>query len=191
MTQQTAKETATEDGPLPTEPEALYARLDALGIPYALHEHPPIFTVAEGAHLKASIPGVHCRNLFVRDKKERMFLIVVPNETRLDMKKLPALLGCDRLSFGSQERLWTHLGVRPGSVCPFAIVNDTENKVRIVLDAEMMKAARVNYHPLRNHLTIGLAPEGLVRFIEACGHEARIVDLAPAAPDEQAQEEQP
>ena len=88
MTQQTAKETAApaaEDGPLPTEPEALYARLGALGIPYALHEHPPIFTVAESAHLKATIPGVHCRNLFVRDKKERMFLIVVPNETRIDM----------------------------------------------------------------------------------------------------------
>jgi Ala-tRNA(Pro) deacylase len=167
---------------LPTEPEALYARLDSLGVAYAVHEHPPIFTVAEGEHLKDGIPGVHCRNLFIRDKKERMFLVVVPNETKVDLKKLPDVLGCDRISFGSAERLWQYLGVRPGSVCPFAIINDTDNKVQIVLDADMMQAARVNYHPLRNHLTIGLAPAGLIKFIESCGHAPRIIDLKPAAP---------
>jgi Ala-tRNA(Pro) deacylase len=176
-------ESPAPDGPLPTEPEDLYARLGSLGVAYDIHEHPPIFTVAEGEHLKENIPGVHCRNLFIRDKKERMFLVVVPNETKIDLKKLPALLGCDRISFGSADRLWRHLGVRPGSVCPFAIINDKNNDVQIVLDARMMEAARVNYHPLRNHLTIGLAPAGLLRFIESCGHAPRIIDLAPAAPD--------
>jgi Ala-tRNA(Pro) deacylase len=172
-----APEHAAPDAPLPTEPEGLYARLREIGVAFEVHEHPPIFTVAEGEHLKARIPGVHCRNLFVRDKKERMFLIVLANETRVDMKTLPALLGCDRLSFGSPERLWQYLGVRPGSVCPFAIINDTRNEVEIILDAGMMRAERVNYHPLRNHLTIGLSPQGLLQFIDSCGHVPRMIDF--------------
>lgn len=152
-------------------------------IAYDLHSHKPIFTVEEGEHLKASIPGIHCRNLFVRDKKEEMFLVVAANETRIDMKKLADVLGCGRLSFGSPDRLWRHLGIRPGSVCPFCIINDKEKKVRIMLDKHMMQAKRMNVHPLDNSMTVGLAPPDLIRFIEYVGHKPEIVDLTPAAPD--------
>lgn len=176
-------ETANEQA-LPTTPEMLYERLAALGISYELHEHQPVFTVAESAHLTAQIPGVHTRNLFVRDKKGVMFLIVAAHETPVDLKKLQGLLGCGRLSFGSADRLWQYLGVRPGSVCPFAIINDTGGAVTIMLDKDMMAAQRVNYHPLENDKTVGLAPDDLVKFIESTGHQAHILDLSPAAPDE-------
>jgi Ala-tRNA(Pro) deacylase len=177
------QQTAENPPPLPTTPEDLYARLDSLGIAYTVHSHPRVFTVEESAPLKAGIPGVHCRNLFLRDRNEAMALVVAANETRIDLKKLAPVIGLGRLSFGSAERLWRHLGVRPGSVCPFAIINDKDNAVRIVLDAAMMKAELVNYHPLENDRTVGLPPAGLVKFVESCGHRAEIVDLSPAAPD--------
>lgn len=169
--------------PLPTPAEALLATLDHLAVTYSLHHHPPVFTVEESAPLKAAIPGVHCRNLFLRDKKEKMFLVVAANETRIDLKKLQDVLGCERLSFGSADRLWRHLGVRPGSVCPFALINDKNHAVTVILDRDMMAAAIINYHPMENHLTIGLSPADLIRFVEFCGHTPHITDLTPAAPD--------
>ncbi len=168
---------------IPTSPEDLFAQFESLGISCELHHHEPIFTVAEGLHLKENIPGLHCRNLFVRDKKGTMFLVVAANETQIDLKKLPNLLGCGRLSFGSPERLWTYLGIRPGSVCPFCIVNDTEGQVQVILDRYMMGAEIVCYHPLDNAMTIGLTPADLIRYIESTGHEAQVVDLEDAAPD--------
>ena len=173
-----------EEQDLPTTPSNLLEILKNLEISYELHHHEPIFTVEEGAHLKESIPGLHCRNLFVRDKKEEMFLVVAANETRIDMKKLAGILGCGRLSFGSPDRLWRHLGIRPGSVCPFCIINDSDKKVRIMLDQSMMQAGRVNYHPMDNAMTIGLSPADLIRFIEQADHRPEIVDLSAAAPDE-------
>lgn len=162
---------------LPTTPERLFEILEELGIAYDLHRHDPIFTVAEGLHLKKSIPGLHCRNLFLRDKKKRMFLVVAANETAVDLKALPELLGCGRLSFGSPERLWKHLGIRPGSVCPFCVVNDRSGDVGVILDKYMMSADIVCYHPLDNSMTIGLTPDDLIKFIEYTGHRPVIVDL--------------
>jgi Ala-tRNA(Pro) deacylase len=114
-----------------------------------------------------------------------MYLIVAANETEVDMKKLQGLLGSDRLSFGSPDRLWQYLGIRPGSVCPFCIVNDHGNEIQVILDKYMMEAEIVNYHPLDNAMTIGLTPEDLIKFIEYTGHKPRTVDLAPAAPGNQ------
>ena len=173
----------TEPEKLPASPEELLKILENLRIGFEIHHHEPIFTVAEGEHLKAAIPGTHCRNLFVRDKKEQMFLIVAANETLIDMKKLSDVLQCGRLSFGSPDRLWKHLGIRPGSVCPFCIVNDKDKQVRIMLDQQMMQAARINVHPLDNAMTVGLSPADLIRFIEHVGHKPEIVDLSAAAPD--------
>jgi Ala-tRNA(Pro) deacylase len=169
--------------PLPVNAAALLARLQELGIGYELYHHEPVFSVAESEHLKAQIPGLHCRNLFLRDKKEKMFLVVAANETAVDLKKLEGVLGCDRLSFGSSGRLWRYLGVRPGSVCPYAIINDKGGAVSIILDQSMMAADLVDYHPMENHLTICVAPADLVKFIESTGHRAHIIDLSPAAPD--------
>ena len=168
---------------LPTTPAQLMAELDRLGISYELHKHDPVFTVSESAYLKAHIPGIHCRNLFLRDKKKKMYLVVAANETAVDLKKLQHVIGSDRLSFGSAERLWENLGVWPGSVCPFAIINDTKGTVRIVLDKTMMDGDLVNYHPMINSMTVCLIPDDLKKFIKATGHEPEVIDLRPAAPD--------
>lgn len=162
---------------LPTSPTMLLAVLEGLGIFYKIYNHPPIFTVAEGAHLKESIPGVHCRNLFLCDKKKAMTLVVVANETKVDLKALEEKLGGARLSFGSPDRLWTYLGIYPGAVCPFAVVNDKNHEIGLVLDAAMMRAETVCYHPLDNAQTIALAPADLLKFFAHTGHSPKILDL--------------
>ena len=170
---------------LPTSPDQLLQYLDSLDIRYRLYEHEAVFTVAESLGIERAMDGVHCRNLFLCDKKKKMFLVVAANETAIDLKKLPAVIGSDRLSFGSAERLWTYLGVRPGSVCPYAVINDRDRAVTVILDAAMMRGAIVNYHPLVNTKTIGVKPDDLVKFIRSCGHEPQITDLSPAAPDKE------
>jgi Ala-tRNA(Pro) deacylase len=162
----------------PTSPKELLEQLDSLRIAYTLYEHPPIFTVAAGLEMERDMPGIHCRNLFLRDKKKAMFLISAANETAIDLKKLETLLPCDRISFGSPERLWDNLGVRPGSVCPYAMINDTERLVTPVLDAYMMQGEIVNFHPLINTMTIGVSPQGLLEFFRSLGREPRIVDFS-------------
>lgn len=179
----TAPEKKPDLPPLPTTENDVLEKLQALDIHYEYYEHDPIFTVEEGAHLKADIPGVHCRNLFMRDKKKNSYLLVAANETQIDLKKLPDVIGAGRLSFGSPDRLWEYLGIRPGSVNPFTVMNDPEHKVDLILDADMMAAEIVNYHPMDNAATIGLTPADLIRFFEALDYPYRIVDLKAAAPD--------
>ena len=162
---------------LPTGPVALLGMLKGLGIDFKIYNHPPIFTVAEGAHLKESIPGTHCRNLFLCDKKKAMTLVVAANETKVDLKAPEAKLGCARLSFGSPDRLWKYLGIFPGAVCPFALVNDKNREVGLVLDAYMMRAETVCYHPLDNAQTIALSPFDLLKFFVHTGHSPKILDL--------------
>jgi Ala-tRNA(Pro) deacylase len=170
---------------LPTSSDDLMAGLKKLGIDFTLYHHEAVFTVAESNKVDAGIEGTHCRNLFLRDKKKKNFLLVLQNATDVDIKKLPEIIGSDRLSFGSADRLWEYLGVRPGSVCPFSIINDTNHQVKILLDKSMMETEIVNYHPLINTRTVGLKPADLIKFIESTGHEAHIVDLSPAKPEEE------
>jgi len=165
----------------PATPDALFARLAALGIAAATHHHAAVFTVEEAQALRGALPGAHCKSLFLRDKKGRQFLVVCLEDRRIDMKALAGIIGAGRLSFGSPERLRAALGVEPGSVTPFAAINDeARHAVAIVLDAEMMRAPLVNYHPLINTMTTALAPADLLRFLEATGHRPRIADLDPA-----------
>lgn len=168
---------------LPTTPEELLKILDSLEISYESHSHKPVFTVAESEDVEAEIPGVHCRNLFLKDKKDRMFLVVAANTTRIDLKKLEKIIDSGRLSFGSADRLMKYLGIYPGAVCPFTAINDKDRAVKIILDAAMMAAALVGYHPLDNARTITLRPADLMKFFDHTGHEAAILDLTPAAPD--------
>ena len=164
---------------LPTTPDDLFKILQQLKIPYDLHHHAPIFTVEEGVHLKAEIPGTHCRNLFLRDKKKRMFLITAANETEIDLKSLESetMLNCGLLSFGCPDRLWDHLGIRPGSVNPFTLINDKDQAVTAVLDGTMMRANIINVHPMDNAMTVGLAPADLLKFFEYTGHTPLILDF--------------
>jgi Ala-tRNA(Pro) deacylase len=160
----------------------LFGFLDALGIPVETHEHAPVFTVGESGAVKAGIPGAHSKNLFLKDRKGRLFLVAAGHETAIDLKRLGPLLGATgRLSFGSPDLLLEVLGVRPGSVTAFAALNDTEGRVAVILDAALVASERVNAHPLRNTATTGIASADLLRFLRATGHEPRI--LALPAPD--------
>lgn len=167
----------TEKPAIPTSPDDLLALLDTLKIPYDLHHHEPIFTVEEGIHLKKEIPGTHCRNLFLKDKKGKMFLITAANETKIDLKSLPEQLNCGRLSFGSKERLMEYLGIYPGAVTPFAAMNDKTHNVGVILDKTMMDADIMCVHPLDNAKTIGFSPKDLMKFFDFTGHTAQILEF--------------
>ena len=166
----------------PLTPEELFARLDALGIAYQTYTHPPVFTVAEAVALRGELPGGHCKSLFLKDKKAGLWLVVALEERRIDLKRLADALGAPRFSFGNADLLYEVLGVRPGSVTPFALINDRDHRVRVVLDKGMLAHDPLNYHPLENDRTTAIAPADLLRFIDSCGHTPRIVDLGAAEP---------
>ena len=167
---------------LPTSPEALIGQLEALGLPHRVHTHAAVFTVAESKEIDAGIAGAHTRNMFLKDKKGAMFLVTLRHDTLIDLKKLSDVLEAGRFSFGSPERLWENLGVRPGSVTPFAIINDTLQAVTLVLEEGMMAEETVNFHPLINTMTVGLRPDDFLKFLSAINVVPRIVDLSAAAP---------
>ncbi len=166
---------------LPTTPAQLFARLDELGIAYTTHHHKPVFTVAEGDAVEAAIPGGHSKNLFLKDKKGQLWLVVALGRAVIQLNQLHNIIGAARLSFGSPELLWQTLGVRPGSVTPFALINDTEHKVKLVLQQEIMDHAIVNFHPLLNNMTTSLANTDLLRFFAATGHTPQIVSFSTEA----------
>ena len=168
-------EDVPEVAELPTTPEDLFNVLEKLNITYELFNHDPIFTVEEGRDLKLDIPGVSCRNLFLRDKKKNNFLITAANQTQIDLKTLPEKIGASRLSFGSKDRLWELLGICPGSVCPFTVLNDKDHKVKIILDQFMMESDLINVHPLDNSMSVALTPADLLKFLEFTGHEPQIL----------------
>lgn len=163
--------------PLPTSPEALLARLESLGIRAVTHRHPPVHTVEESKALRGDLPGAHCKSLLLKDRKGGLFLVVAREDLRLDLRTLHTRLGSGRLSFASADTLWRVLGVRPGSVTPFALVNDRQCRAAVVLDAGMMACDPLNYHPLENDRTTAIAAADLALFIAACGHAPRVINL--------------
>jgi Ala-tRNA(Pro) deacylase len=168
--------------PVPFTPDQLFARLDALVIAHRTYTHPPVFTVAEAVALRGKLPGGHCKSLFLKDKRAGLWLVVALEERQIDLKRLAAALAAPRFSFGNAALLYEALGVRPGSVTPFALVNDTKQRVTIVLDRAMLDRDLLNYHPLDNDRTTAIAPADLLRFIAGCGHRPRILDLDALGP---------
>lgn len=163
---------------MPASSDDLIAYLDALSIATTTVEHPPLHTVEQSQSLRGDIPGGHTKNLFVKDKKSRLFLLVLGEETRVDLKRVHEKIGAQgRVSFGSAELLEEVWGVRPGAVTPFGAINDEPGRVSVVLDATMMRHARLNFHPLVNTRTTGLASADLVKFLRATGHEPIVVEL--------------
>lgn len=156
-------------------PAALGQKLEENQVKSILYSHRPVFTVPEGADIKKAIPGGHCRNLFVKDKKGNMALITALNETEIDLKLLAERIGFGRLSFGSAERLENTLGVKPGSVTPFAILNNREKNVINILDEAMFNHEMICVHPLVNSMTVSLSPQDLQRFLTDCGYTPRIM----------------
>jgi Ala-tRNA(Pro) deacylase len=167
----------------PAAPEELFARFDALGIPHATTRHRPVFTVAESADLKASMPGGHTKNLFLKDKKGALFLICAIADTVIDLNAVSKLIAAGRFSFGNAELLKRHLGVEPGSVTLFALINDPERRVTLVLDEALFAHDPVNFHPLRNDATTAISPAGMLQFVQSMGREPiRLAFDAAGAP---------
>ncbi|HKA75057.1 MAG TPA: prolyl-tRNA synthetase associated domain-containing protein [Xanthobacteraceae bacterium] len=163
-------------------PADLFALLDRLGIAHRTVAHPPLFTVEQSRGLRGSIPGGHTKNLFLKDKKGALFLVVALEDATLDLKGLHRRLGAaGRFSFGSADLLRVVLGVEPGAVTPFAAMNDADRRVTVVLEAAMMAHDTLNYHPLDNTMTTSIGRDDLVRFLEATGHVPRIEALAEPA----------
>ena len=158
-------------------PQQLFARLDTLGLGHRTVEHEPVFTVEQAKQHRGELPGHHIKNLFLRNKKEAMWLVVALEDRAVDLKRLGEVLGAGRLSFGSPERLRTHLGVEPGSVTPFALVNDTARKVTLVLDRGLVEGGPVNAHPLTNSMTTAISFADLTRFFAATGHAPQWLDF--------------
>jgi len=174
-------DTDASSAELPTSPEALHARLDELGIAYKTVTHPPVFTVEEAKALRGELPGSHIKNLFLRNKKGRMWLVTCLEDREIDLKALGERLEAGRFSFGSADRLRTYLGVLPGSVTPFAVINDKGGEVTMVLDSGVMGKGPVNCHPLVNDMTTALSPDDLLRFLEAEGHAPLMLDMSTEA----------
>ncbi len=162
-------------------PDDLFAYLDSLGIAHKTVTHPAVFTVEEARSLRGKLAGGHTKNLFLRDKKGAPYLVVAGEDAVIDLRALHRLLGASgRFSFGSPELMRELLGVEPGSVTPFAVMNDKERRITVVLDAAMMADEALNFHPLVNTGTTTISREGLLKFLEATGHPPRIKPVSAA-----------
>jgi Ala-tRNA(Pro) deacylase len=162
-------------------PDHLFAVLDQLAIRHRTIAHPPLFTVAESQQLRGEIPGGHTKNLFLRDKRGALFLVAALENAAIDLKRLHLRLGAGRLSFVSPAQMHELIGVEPGAVTPFAVINDTSFRVTTVLDAEMIRQPILNFHPLVNTLTTALCPKDLVKFLEATGHPPKVLAISATA----------
>ncbi len=172
-------ETPLQDMPPATRTDLL-ARLESLGVGQETVDHPAFFTVEDGRAYKASMPGGHSKNLFLKDKKGELTLAVAHADTRVDLVGLGKAIGAKgRLSFGKPELMTQTLGVIPGAVTPFALINPTAKSLaRVVLDEALMAATPVWFHPLENTASTAVSPDGLVKFLQSCGFEPEIRDLA-------------
>lgn len=163
-----------------TRPD-LIAFFDAHGIAHDTTDHPAVFRVGEGEGIKDDIPGAHTKNLFLKDAKGRLWLISAQDDTVIDLKRLHTVIGSARLSFGPAELMEATLGVAPGSVTAFGLINDAERRLTFVLDRRLAQAERVNFHPLTNTATTGVSREGFAKFLSALGVAPIVVDFSAMA----------
>ena len=163
---------------MPATPDDLFAFLDSLRIAHKTVTHAPLFTVEQSQALRGTIPGGHTKNLFLKDKKDAVFLVVAPEDGHVDLKTLHHKLGAGRFSFGAAALLDELLGVPPGAVTPFGAINDKGGRVNVVIDASLMQHAVINCHPLTNTMTTSIGSADLVKFLEATGHMPRIEQVA-------------
>lgn len=191
MTEQSAHPPASgpSRGPMPApddfsrEPEkAVFALLDKLGLRHTTARHPMVFTVAQSKQVKTDLPGGHTKNLFMKDKKGELVLVSALHESQLALNQLHRLVGVQRLSFTDAALLWEALGVTPGSVTGFAIMNDAPSRVRFVMDEALLAHDILNFHPLRNDMTTSIAREDFLSFAEATGHPLHRVDFTKLGP---------
>jgi Ala-tRNA(Pro) deacylase len=171
--------TDTPSAPFANE-QNLFDRLDAIGIVHTTYRHPALHSVEDAQAARKALPemqGGHCKNLFLKDKKGVFWLFVTLEEKRVDMSALQKILGAARLSFGKPEYMKEYLGVVPGSVTPFAAINEASQNVRFILDSEMLTHETLNYHPLHNAATTSIKSQDLLLFLENCGHKPEIITI--------------
>jgi len=168
---------------MPKTRQELFTTLDDLGIAATTVTHPPLFTVAQSQELRGGIEGEHTKNLFLKDKKGRYFLVTIEENSEVDLKTIHQRIGATgRVTFGKPEALLEMLGVEPGSVTPFGLINDMELRVTFVLDAALADAAIVNCHPLANDATTAISGSDLLKFADASGHPPMLLNMAPGMP---------
>ncbi len=155
----------------------LYALLHAHGIAYAHHTHPALFTVAESQALRGELPGGHVKNMIMKDKKGAIWLATCLEDRRIRIRDLEKEIGAKGLSFAREELLWEVLGVRPGAVTPFGLINDRAQRVRVALDAQMLARDPLNFHPLHNEATTTISKDGFLKFLALTGHQPVLVDF--------------
>lgn len=164
-------------------PEDLMALLDELGIAVEHFTHPPLRTVEDARQHRQDMRGGHAKNLYLRDRKKRNYLVIAEENQPIDLKRLASAMGADRLTFGSAERLMQYLGVIPGAVTPFAVMNDKAGEVAVFLDASLAEMECANFHPLTNEATITIALADLMRFFQHTKHEVAILPLKELGDD--------
>jgi Ala-tRNA(Pro) deacylase len=174
---------AAKFGPMPALPEDLFSCLEGLDIQTATHTHAPVYTVNEAKTVRGGLPGGHSKNLFLKDKKGALWLVVAEEDLAINMKGLRRSIGAAQLSFGRPELLLETLGIEPGSVTPFAVINDHERLVTVVLDSALLTHDPLNFHPLTNAATTSISPDDLIAFLRAEGHDPLILDLSTTAPE--------
>jgi Ala-tRNA(Pro) deacylase len=155
----------------------LMAFLGSLRVETTTHDHPAVFRVEEGEAMKAAIPGAHTKNLFLKDARDQLWLISAEGHAQIDLKRLHTVIGSARLSFGREELMVETLGVTPGSVTAFGLINDVDRRVRFVLDRTLAQADLVNFHPLTNTATTTIGRDGFAKFLAALGIEPMVVDF--------------
>jgi Ala-tRNA(Pro) deacylase len=165
---------------MPKTRQDLLTHLQSIGIPVKTHDHAPVFTVEEAKQVHDNIAGGHCKNLFCKDEKGALWLIVALEDSVINLKAAPGRIGSKRLTFGKPDLLMEILGVVPGSVTPFGLINDTACRTNVILDETMMQHEVLNFHPLENSATTSIAAADLVKFIESCGHSPRVVSVSDA-----------
>jgi Ala-tRNA(Pro) deacylase len=164
---------------MPATPAELFAHLDRLGIAHKTVTHPPLFTLEQSQALRGQIPGGHTKNLFLKDKKDALFLVTALEDATIELKSLHRRLDAGgRFSFGSANLMLETLGITPGAVTPFGALNDLSQRVTIVLDKALMQHATINAHPLVNTMTTSISREGLLAFLASTGHNPRIEPVA-------------
>lgn len=164
---------------MPRTPEELLRHLADLGIDVTNHTHPPLFTVEDSQGLRGTIPGAHTKNLFLKDKKKNYFLVTLDEDARVDLKSIHTLIGASgRVSFGKPEELMELLGVKPGAVTIFGVINDREHRVKVVIDEPLLASEIINGHPLHNEATISIRKEDLISFLRSTGHDPLVLKVS-------------
>ncbi len=170
---------------MPVTQDALFSYLDQLGVAHSTIGHPALFTVEDGRQWHDRIPGLHCKNLFLKARDGQLFLVLMPADKRAMLGLLEKRLGCARLSFGKPDLLLDVMGLTPGSVTPFGLLNDIGRRLSVVVDIDLHAAETVNFHPLRNDASTTLSSAGLMIFIRSLGYAPIVVNCGAGAVDDQ------